>query len=166
MLRYWIYLQLNYSKWICTKLAGLVARDHRYFHSKQTSHRLCPSTAGCSPPSMPSIVVCLGLSCSTWFPPLLCCLATFWLVVLLIFSLSLVVSLWNAWSTCCLLFLLYVPSLFIPSRLSGLVVKASTSRVEDPGFESHLRQEFFWVESYQWLKNWHSSGYPARCLAL
>ena len=22
---------------------------------------------------------------------------------------------------------------------------------------------FFWVESYQCLKNWHSSGYPARC---
>ena len=25
---------------------------------------------------------------------------------------------------------------------------------------------FFRVESYQWLKNWHSSGYPARRLAL
>ena len=24
----------------------------------------------------------------------------------------------------------------------------------------------FWVESYERLKNWHSSGYPARCLAL
>ena len=38
--------------------------------------------------------------------------------------------------------------------------KASTSRAEDPGFESRLRRDFFGVESYQWLKNWHSSGYP------
>ena len=45
-------------------------------------------------------------------------------------------------------------------RLVGLVVKASTSRVEEPGFESHLRRDFFGVESYQWLKNWHCSGYP------
>ena len=44
--------------------------------------------------------------------------------------------------------------------------KASASRVEDPGFESCLRQDFFRVESYQWLKNWHSSGYPARRLAM
>ena len=60
--------------------------------------------------------------------------------------------------------------------LVGLVVKVSASRVEDPGFESHLRQDpgiesclhqdFSRVESYQWLKNWHSSGYPARRLAL
>ena len=50
-------------------------------------------------------------------------------------------------------------------RLVGLVVKASASRAEDPGFESRLRQDFFGVESYQWLKNWHSSGYPARRLA-
>ena len=34
-------------------------------------------------------------------------------------------------------------------RLVGLVVKASTSRAEDPGFESHLRWDFFGVESYQ-----------------
>ena len=40
--------------------------------------------------------------------------------------------------------------------------KASTLRAEDPGFESRLCQDFFGVESYQWLKNWHSSGYPAR----
>ena len=44
--------------------------------------------------------------------------------------------------------------------------KASTSRAEDPGIESRLRREFFGVESYQWLKTWHSSGYPARRLAL
>ena len=43
-------------------------------------------------------------------------------------------------------------------RLVGLVVKASASRVEDPGFESRLRRDFFGVESYQWLQNWHSSG--------
>ena len=42
--------------------------------------------------------------------------------------------------------------------LVGLVVKASASRAEDPGFESRLRRDFFGVESYQWLKNWHSSG--------
>ena len=81
------------------------------------SPRLCPSTAGCSLPSMPSIVLCLLLSCFTfhlgfvhplqdvspppmpsivlclllscprWFPPsLLCRLATFCSVVLLISS--------------------------------------------------------------------------------
>ena len=44
--------------------------------------------------------------------------------------------------------------------------KASASRAEDPGFESRLRRDFFGVESYQWLENWHSSGYPARRLAL
>ena len=48
----------------------------------------------------------------------------------------------------------------------GLVVKASASRAEGLGFESRLRWDFFGVESYQWLKNWHSSGYPARRLAL
>ena len=38
-------------------------------------------------------------------------------------------------------------------RLVGLVVKASTSSAEDPGFESRLHQEFSGVESYQWLKS-------------
>ena len=52
------------------------------------------------------------------------------------------------------------------NRLVGLVVKASASRAGDPGFESRLRQDFFGVKSYQWLKNWHSSGYPARRLAI
>ena len=51
-------------------------------------------------------------------------------------------------------------------RLVGLVVKASASRAAGPGFESRLRRDFFGVESYQRLKNWHSSGYPARRLAL
>ena len=50
--------------------------------------------------------------------------------------------------------------------LAGLVVKASALGVKDLGFESHLQQDFFRVESYQWLKIWHSSGYPARRLAL
>ena len=64
----------------------------------------------------------------------------FWLCVLCLFSL-----------------------LFCGDRLVGLVVKASASRVEEvPGLESHLRQDFSRVESYQWLQNWHSSGYPAR----
>ena len=35
------------------------------------------------------------------------------------------------------------------NRLVGLVVKASTSRAEDPGFESLLRRDFSGVESYQ-----------------
>ena len=60
----------------------------------------------------------------------------------------------------------WYPSLTIPDRLIGLVVKAFASRAEDPEFESPLCRNFFWVESYQWLKNWHSSGYPARCLVL
>ena len=34
-------------------------------------------------------------------------------------------------------------------RPVGLVVKASASRAEDPGFESRLRRDFFGVESYQ-----------------
>ena len=34
-------------------------------------------------------------------------------------------------------------------RLFGLVVKASDSRAEDPGFESRLRRDFFGFESYQ-----------------
>ena len=33
-----------------------------------------------------------------------------------------------------------------PNRLVGLVVKASTSRVEDPGFKSRLCRDFFGVE--------------------
>ena len=49
-------------------------------------------------------------------------------------------------------------------RLVGLVIKASATRAEDPQFESCLRQDFSWVESYQW--HWHSSGYPARRLLL
>ena len=47
-------------------------------------------------------------------------------------------------------------------RLAGLVVTASASRAEDPGFESRLRRDFSVVESYQWLKNWHSSGLPCQ----
>ena len=54
----------------------------------------------------------------------------------------------------------------LQNRLVGLVVKASASRVEDHRFKSRLRRDFSGVESYQWLKNGHSSGYPARCLAL
>ena len=38
---------------------------------------------------------------------------------------------------------------FVVDRLVGLVVKASASRAEDPGFESRLRRDFFVVESYQ-----------------
>ena len=37
----------------------------------------------------------------------------------------------------------------LQDRLVGLMVKASASRAEDPGFESRLRRDFFGVESYQ-----------------
>ena len=60
------------------------------------------STAGCSPPSMPSTVFCLLLSCSRWFPPsLLGHLTIFYLVVPLISSLSLIATLCSVWSTYC-----------------------------------------------------------------
>ena len=48
------------------------------------------------------------------------------------------------------------------NRLFGQVVKASASRAEDPEFESRRRRDFSRVESYQWLRNWHSSSYPSR----
>ena len=72
------------------------------------------------------------------------------------------VTAWR-WCTLCLCVCVYV---YTVHRLIGLVVKASASRAKDPGFESRLRWDFFGVKSYQWLKNWHSSGYPARRLAL
>ena len=76
--------------------------------------------------------------------------------------------------SCCIMlclnvcFLSFCPSvLFVESdRLIDVVVKASASRADGPGFESRLCRNFSGVESYQWLKNWHSSGYPARHLAL
>ena len=37
---------------------------------------------------------------------------------------------------------------WLPNRLVGLVVKASASRAEDPGFESRLRRDFSEVVSY------------------
>ena len=70
---------------------------------------LCLSTAGCSPPSVSSIVSCLLLSCSRLFPPsLLRRLAIFCMVVLLSSSLSLVATLCSVWPTYCPTFLLYV----------------------------------------------------------
>ena len=39
-------------------------------------------------------------------------------------------------------------------RLVGLVVKASVSRAEDPGFESRLRRAFPGVESYKLALQW------------
>ena len=50
----------------------------------------------------------------------------------------------------------------VANRLTGLVIKVSVLRAEDPGFKSCLHRDFFRVESYQWLENWHSMGYPAR----
>ena len=58
------------------------------------------------------------------------------------------------------------PSSSYIDHLDGLVVKESASRAEDPKFESRLRRDFFGVESYQRLQNWHSSGYPVRRLVL
>ena len=43
----------------------------------------------------------------------------------------------------------YTPFSSNTDGLVGLVVKASTSGAEDPGFESHLRRHFSGVESYQ-----------------
>ena len=37
------------------------------------------------------------------------------------------------------------------TALSVKWFEVSTSRAEDPGFESHLRRDFLGVESYQWL---------------
>ena len=57
------------------------------------SPRLCPSSAGCSPPLTHSIVFCLLFFCSRWFlPSLLCRLAIFCVVVLSIPFLSLVAT--------------------------------------------------------------------------
>ena len=43
----------------------------------------------------------------------------------------------------------YFASPLKDDHLVGLVVKASASRAEGPGFESRLRRDFFGVESYQ-----------------
>ena len=51
-------------------------------------------------------------------------------------------------------------------KSEGLFDSYGFSRAEDPGFKSRLRWDFTEVESYQWLKNWHSSGYSARRLML
>ena len=54
------------------------------------------------------------------------------------------------YSVSCDVFLLCTEST-VDDRLVGLVVKASASRAEDPGFETRLRRDFFGVESYHWL---------------
>ena len=53
-------------------------------------------------------------------------------------------------------------------RLVGLVVKASASRAEGPGFKSRLRPGFFRgrVITGDSQIGTYSSGYPARRLAL
>ena len=88
-------------------------------HTFHFSPKLCASTSGCSPPSTPSVVVCLLLPCSRWFPSsLLCRLAIFYVVVPLIFSLSLVATLCSVWSTYCPSFLLYVRPISMPGPFS------------------------------------------------
>ena len=51
--------------------------------------------------------------------------------------------------TCTLMIIITLTCIVTVNRLVGLVVKASASRAEDPGFESLLRRDFFGVESYQ-----------------
>ena len=51
-------------------------------------------------------------------------------------------------------------------RLVGLVVKASASRAQDPGFESRLRRDFAGSSHTSDLKIDTPSGYLARRLAL
>ena len=58
------------------------------------------------------------------------------------------------------------PISFACNRLAGLVIKATASRATDPGFDSRLRRDFSGSSFTSGLKNWHSSGYPARRLAL
>ena len=57
------------------------------------------------------------------------------------------------------------PSSQSKHRLVGLMVKSS-ALAADLGSIPLSTQIFFEVESHQWLKNWYSSGYPARRLAL
>ena len=54
----------------------------------------------------------------------------------------------------------------VTDRLGGLVVKASASRAEGPGFESRLRRDFSGSSHTSDLKTGTPSGYPARRLAL
>ena len=60
-------------------------------------------------------------------------------------------------------FLLSSSSSSTTNRLVGQVVKASGPKAEGPEFESRLRRDF---SGSSHTKNWHSSGYPARLLAL
>ena len=59
------------------------------------------------------------------------------------------VRLWVGLSNCFSKVLVYLFMNPQFDRLAGLVVKASASRAEGPGFESRLRRDFFGVESYQ-----------------
>ena len=45
----------------------------------------------------------------------------------------------------CVEYMWWVVELCVEYMCVGLVVKASASRAEDPGFESRLRRDFFWV---------------------
>ena len=49
---------------------------------------------------------------------------------------------------------------------SDTLVRRPPQERKVPGSNPACPGIFFEVESYQWLKHWHSSGYPARCLAL
>ena len=56
--------------------------------------------------------------------------------------------------------------LCLSHRLVGLVVRRPPRERKVPGSNPACAGIFFGVESYLWLKHWHSSGYPARRLAL
>ena len=109
---------------------------------------------------MPSIVFCLVFSCSRWFPasfpfrlcrlqlgrpldlfPLIGCRSVQRLVHLLPF----ILAIYLAHFFFAVLFLCevyHVSHLYHYDRLAGLVVKASSSGVEDPGFESRFSRDF------------------------
>ena len=54
----------------CDTPSSTVSRQARK-QSHFASRRLCPSTAGRSPPSKPATAAYIMPSCSTWFPPLI-----------------------------------------------------------------------------------------------
>ena len=60
------------------------------------------------------------------------------------------------------------PAIISINHLVGLVVKASASRAEDPGFDSRLGGGQFSGSSHtsDFKINWRSSGYPARHMVI
>ena len=65
------------------------------------------------------------------------------------FRSSLFTALPSDWSVLLKIVFGWSSSSSLPHRLGGLVVTASASRAEGPGFESCLHRDFFGVKSYQ-----------------